>query len=211
MADQLEVICYTDPLCCWSWAMEPSWRRLLHEYEGVISYRYCMGGLISDWRNYNDVFNSVSRPAQMGPLWMHASEVSGAPMHSRIWIDDPPASSYLACIAVKCAEMQSIDIGDAYLLKLRENLMLNGINISRQSALFDVTQNISGLNLKKFEKDIKGNAGTDAFDIDLQNVLKHGIDRFPTFIFKKHNKGVLLIGYNSYDALKEPITKILSM
>src|SRR5690242_21305745 len=30
-ADLLEVIYYTDPLCCWSWAFEPQWRRFLYE------------------------------------------------------------------------------------------------------------------------------------------------------------------------------------
>ena len=53
----LEIIYYTDPLCCWSWAFEPQWRRLLFELKDKISYRYCMGGLLPRWKNYNDSVN----------------------------------------------------------------------------------------------------------------------------------------------------------
>src|SRR4051794_10923157 len=80
-ADRVEISYYTDPLCCWSWAFEPQWRKLKFEYEGKISWRYCMSGLIPSWNDYNDPMHSVSRPIQMGPVWMHAMELSGMPMH----------------------------------------------------------------------------------------------------------------------------------
>ncbi len=106
-ADQVEITYYTDPLCCYSWAFEPQWRRLRYEFEGRISWQYIMGGLLPGWNNYNDELNSVSRPVQMGPVWMQASHISGMPMPNRIWLEDPPASSYPACIAVKCAQPQT--------------------------------------------------------------------------------------------------------
>src|SRR5687768_15102586 len=91
-ADQLEIVFYTDPLCCWSWAFEPQWRKLRYEFEGEFSWRYCMGGLIPSWKNFNDVTNFVSRPIQMGPVWMEASHNSGMKIESSIWAEDPPAS-----------------------------------------------------------------------------------------------------------------------
>lgn len=106
-ADLLEITYYTDPLCCWSWAFEPQWRRFLYEFRGKIRYRYCMGGLLPQWNNYNDAINSVTRPIQRGPVWMHAKQMSGMPIDQNIWMRDPPSSSYPACIAVKCAALQS--------------------------------------------------------------------------------------------------------
>src|SRR5436305_1999889 len=94
-ADQLQIVYYTDPLCCWSWAMEPQLRRIQFEFR-EISWRYCMGGLLPEWKNYNHEVNSVSRPIQIGPVWMHAGQVSGMPMDTTIWMRDPPQSSYPA-------------------------------------------------------------------------------------------------------------------
>ena len=140
-ADRVEITYYTDPLCCWSWGFEPQWRRLQYEFTGKLTWHYCMGGLLPSWENYNDDMNSISRPIQMGPVWMHASQLSGMPMNTRIWMEDPPASSYPACIAVKCAEMQSSAAGERYLRLLREALMINGKNIAKQCVLcFDSTQ-----------------------------------------------------------------------
>src|SRR5688572_2904993 len=129
--DRIDITYYTDPLCCWSWALEPQWRKLLYEFNGLISWRYCMTGMIPSWDQYNDAMHSVSRPIQMGPVWMHASQLSGMPMNSRIWMENPPASSYPACIAFKCAEMQSEGAGDRYLRLLREAIMLDGKNIAK--------------------------------------------------------------------------------
>ena len=66
-ARQVEIIYYTDPLCSWSWAFEPQWRRLRYEFGSQICPRYVMCGMISDWQSYSDPFNSVSRPPPNGP------------------------------------------------------------------------------------------------------------------------------------------------
>src|SRR5690606_12765756 len=105
--DRVEIEFYTDPLCCWSWAFEPHWRRLRYEYQGKIVWRYRLGGMLPDWKSYNDPINTVSRPIQMGPVWTDASHLSGMPIDSLLWFYNPPESSYPACIAVKCAQLQS--------------------------------------------------------------------------------------------------------
>src|SRR3954466_16223308 len=129
-AERVEIIYYTDPLCCWSWAFEPQWRRLRYEFGDKIIYRYVMSGLLPEWKNYSDPLYSVSRPMQMGPVWHQASLQSGMQMYDKIWVEDPPASSYPACIAVKCAELQSKKAGDTYLRLAREAIMLHGKNIA---------------------------------------------------------------------------------
>ena len=106
-ADLVEIIYFTDPLCSWSWGFEPQWRRLQLEYNGKINCRYCMGGLLPSWKNFADPLNSVSRPVQMGPIWMESSHITGMPLESSIWIHNPPKSSYPACIGIKAAGLQS--------------------------------------------------------------------------------------------------------
>ena len=59
----VDVIYYTDPLCSWSWAFEPVWRRLRYELGDQLAWRYRMGGMIPDWRHYADPLNDVASPA----------------------------------------------------------------------------------------------------------------------------------------------------
>src|SRR5215217_1789774 len=97
-AGPVEIQSFTDPLCCWSWALEPQWRRLRYEYRDQVRWRYRMGGLIPNWNSYTDPMNIVSKPIQMGPVWLEAKYKSGMPLQDKIWFQDPPASSFPACI-----------------------------------------------------------------------------------------------------------------
>lgn len=210
--DQVEIVFYTDPLCCWSWGFEPQWRKLRYEFEGNLSWRYCMGGLIPSWKNYSDATNSVSRPIQMGPIWMEASHNSGMPINSRIWVQDPPASSYPACIAVKCAEGQSVEAGEKYLRMLREAVMLKGRNISQLSVLVDLATELADhvkFNVDLFRQDLKNDTGLEAFRKDLLETQARNITRFPSLIFRKSNQpSIIITGYRPYPALLEAIHQI---
>ncbi|HUZ58463.1 MAG TPA: DsbA family protein [Hanamia sp.] len=212
-ADQLEIIYFTDPLCCWSWAMEPQLRKIQYEYNGQINWRYCMGGLLPGWDNYHDEINSVSRPIQMGPVWMHAQYVSGMPMDANIWMKDPPASSYPACIAMKNASMQSGEAGARYLRLLREAVMIRGENIAKGNVLIDIADRLSheeGYNFSAtiFRQQLKEDNALEAFRNDLHEVQYQQVKRFPTFIIKRSQQGIILTGYRPYENLREALLQI---
>lgn len=211
---KLEIVYYTDPLCCWSWAFEPQWRRLRYEFGEQIRWRYCMGGLLPNWETFSDPMNAVSRPMQMGPLWFEAKHISGMPINERIWVTDPPASSYPGCIAVKCAALQSPIAEEKYLRALREAVLLNGKNISKESVLLDLAgtlnrNNPGVLNLQQFENDYQSGAGHQPFRDDLQRVRYHKISRFPTLtIINNTGKGVFITGYRPYEVLLQAIAQV---
>jgi putative protein-disulfide isomerase len=211
----VEIIYYTDPLCCWSWAFEPQWRRLQYELRENVSVRYCMGGLISNWKNFNDDVNSISRPFQMGSLWAQAQSVSGMRMQDRVWLNDPPATSYLACIAVKCAFMQSRYAGEKFLRYAREAVMLNGLNIAKQDILFDIAKAVDAeidFDAGQFINDFAGGAGAEAFIKDLQEVRYKNINRFPTLTVNKGDaRGIIITGYRPYPVLQNAIKQIVTM
>ena len=209
---RVEILYYTDPLCCWSWGFEASWNRIRSAFGDAISWRYCMGGLLPTWKNFHDTINSVTRPLQMGPVWMHAGQVAGVSINHRIWMEDPPASSYPACMAVKCAEFQSTRAGDIYLSLLRKACMLNGQNIAKKDILMqvaaDMAQDNPGLlNLAVFKKDFNSEPALDAFRKDLQQAQYHHINRFPTLIIRGQQRpAVLLTGYIPYDVLFDTVS-----
>jgi putative protein-disulfide isomerase len=213
LADSLTITYYTDPLCCWSWGFEPQWRRLLFEYQGSIQHRYCMGGLLPGWKNYHDPINNVSRPIQMGPVWMHAKELSGMTMQQNIWMRDPPSSSYPACIAVKCAFMQSDESGEIYLRLLREAIMIRGENISQQKILNREANKLQGFvpgfDMDQFTEDIKNGNGMEAFRKDLQEVQYYHINRFPSLVIKnEQGKAIIISGYRPYNVLLSAIQQV---
>ena len=165
-----------------------------------------MGGLIANWKNYNDEVNSISRPFQMGPLWSQAHHVSGMPIHDLVWINDPPATSYPACVAVKCAAMQSRAAEEKFLRFTREAIMLNGLNIAKQNVLFDVAarveKEIIDFNIGQFIVDFTSGAGTEVFKKDLQEVRYKNINRFPTLTVNNGNeRGMMITGYRPYSDL----------
>lgn len=210
---QIEISFYTDPLCCWSWAFDQHWRTLLQNYSDQISYEYVMGGLIPRWDNYNDPLNSVSKPIQMGPVWMHASEVTHVKMKHSIWATDPPHSSYPPSIAFKTVELQSKEAADEFLLIIRKALMEGGVNISKPEHLFMLAREIqkSKFDLATFESDWKAEKGHQPFRLDLQKTKFHNIGRFPTLTFKNSDgAGIMITGYRPYEALKEAFLYLLN-
>jgi predicted DsbA family dithiol-disulfide isomerase len=211
--DGVDITYYTDPLCCWSWAFEPQWRKLRFEFGDQISYRYCMGGLLPGWKNFHDPVNSVSRPIQMGPVWMHASQLSGMPIQHNIWMKDPPASSYPACIAVKCAELQGLNLQERYLRLLREAVMIHGQNIAREDVLISAARQLHkeypSFDLTLFKTDLLSDKGLDAFRNDMQQVRLHSINRFPSLIIRRpHQPSMLVTGHRPYIVLIEALKKI---
>jgi predicted DsbA family dithiol-disulfide isomerase len=213
-ADRVNIVYYTDPLCCWSWAFEPQWRRLRYEFRDYITWQYRMGGLISTWNNYNDAVNSISRPLQMGPLWMQAHYVSGMCMNDRIWLNDPPQSSYPACVAVTCAGLQSHNAEEKYLRYVREAVMLKGRNIARQHVLFEIAERLSNecanFDVHQFKENYLSGPGIEAFKRDLHEVQYKNITRFPTLTISSNNKGgIMLTGYRSYSSLIEALKDLV--
>jgi len=216
-ADRAEITFYTDPLCCWSWAFEPQWRRLQYEFQQIIVCRYVMAGLISAWQNFNDPLYSVSRPMQMGPVWYEAGLASGMQIYDKIWVTDPPASSYPACIAVKCAELQSPLAGVKYLRMIRDAVMLQGKNIARQDVLVSAAQSLANnypglIDIERFVQDLTINDnGIEAFRTDLNEVQNRNISRFPTLIMRSSNKpSIIITGFRPYPVLLDAIKQVTS-
>jgi putative protein-disulfide isomerase len=204
---ELTVTYFTDPLCVWSWAFEPVWRRLLQAYEGRIRWRYAMGGMIPSWRDYRDPLNHVERPVHMGAFFRQAAEIGGVPIADRIWVDDPPSSSYPSCVAVKAAELQSLEAGDLYLQRVREALMAQGRNVARRQVLLDVATELGGdrpdaFSAIRFERDLDSAAAREAFRSDLNAARDAGIGRFPTLTLRAPGgEARMIVGYRPHDAL----------
>lgn len=196
--------------------VEAQWRRLRYELGGQISWRFRLGGMIPDWASFSDPLNDVGSPAQMGPHWYHVRRRTGVPLDERIWVDDPPASSYPASVAVKAAELQGPTAAEAYLRRIREALFLERRNVARQELLEDIAWETADDPCRgfawdpgRFVRDLRSPAATAAFREDVQDARYREIGRFPALILRPaRGRAILLMGSRPYDALVRAVAHL---
>ncbi len=216
MPEAIDITYYTDPLCSWSWAFEPQWRRLRYAFGDQVHWRYVMGGMIANWQSFGDPLNDISRPPQMGPHWLQVKYLSGMPINEQIWHTDPPESSYPACIAVKAAERQGPAVGEAYLRRLREAVMLEQRNIARREVLVELAATTatpqladSTLDVDRFQADLDNPTTLDAFQDDLKDARYRDIGRFPTLLLRAASgRAIIIVGYRPYEVLRAALASI---
>ena len=204
--EKFEVVYFKDPLCCWIWAFEPQMRKLRFLLKGRLHVRYVMGGLLRDWKNFNDQLNDIGRPAQMGPLWMQARVISGQPIDETIWISNPVDTSYPACMAVKSAALQSAIAEEAMLRKLREAVMIHKINIGEIDVLLSVADELAQhkiLDKDKFQRALFSNKVSDLLKNDLDKAKAGGVTRFPTLLITYGPKTYQITGYRPFNEFKK--------
>lgn len=189
--------------------MEPQWRQLRMELGDSLRWRYRMGGMIPDWRGYEDPVNAVSRPAQMGPLWFQVRAQTGVPLDERIWQEDPPASSYPACLAVKAAERQGAEAAERYLRRLREAGLLERRNIARRDVLLAIADELAAASMEfdfdsaRFCDELDADETAASLREDVKEAAYLRIGRFPTLVMRRDNGGpaLLLTGYRPFSVL----------
>lgn len=204
---------YTDPLCSWSWALEPQWRLLRSVLGAALRVTYVMGGLLQDWERFSDPLNAVSRPIQMGPIWVEVRHLSGMPLDDRLWVEDPPTSSLPGCLAVKAAATQGPEQEEQYLRRLREAAMLERRNIAREDELIRVAEAVAAwhpFDVARFSAELRTATTREALREDLRATAAAGVGRFPTLTIERPGKrGILITGYRPYDILRAAVAEVL--
>ena len=152
----VHVTYFTDPACPYSWAAEPGLRRLQVEFGENLEITYVMGGLAREFK----------RPLETMRHVLDAAEASGMPVDPRLWLDSPPSSSYPACQAVKAAAEQALD--GQYLRLVREGLMVERRKLDNADALIEVARRVPGMDVARFEIDLRSHAIAEAFAADLE-------------------------------------------
>ena len=205
METRLRITYYTDPLCSWSWAMEPSWRRLRYAYGPQLEWRYKMGGLVADAATFDDPVNSVHRPAQWAPQWYEVAEKTDMPLDEKLWLENPPDSSYPACVAVKAAQRQGPDRGEHCLRRLREAAMLERRNLAEPQVLEQLVGEAAGVDADRYLADRDGPARRD-FKEDLRDIRYRQFGRYPTLLLEPGN--LLIVGWRPFDVLRRAVERV---
>lgn len=192
---------YTDPACPWSWAMEPTLRRLEHEFGDELRIAYVMGGMARQFGEGKELIRQS----------LEAAAASGMPVDARIWLDGAPSSSYPACMAVKAAAEQH-DPG-RYLRRLREGLLCRRRKLDTAEALVEEARAVGGLDIERFRVDLASHAILEALGADLDRAAavapEHhtagtGRVRLPSLEFRGAGDGLHgVYGYGDYATLRD--------
>ena len=146
---------YTDPVCPWSWALEPALRKLSVEFGDSLSVTFVMCGMA---REVGDTEHLVGE-------MLEASAESGMPVDVRLWLAGAPRSSHPACLAVKAVSEQ----GDPapYLRRLREGLQCRRRKLDTADALVAEAREVPGLDVERLRLGLASHGVLEAFAADL--------------------------------------------
>ena len=167
-------------------------RRIQSEFGDQVRITYVMGGLAREFQ----------RPLGELPDVLDAVAESGMPADPRMWLDRPPSSSYPACQGVKAAAEQGLD--GPYLRVLREGLMLRGQALDTAPALLEAARRVEGMNVERFEIDLRSHAIVEAFAADLERAraaAPEGRERVPLPSFEVDG-GASALGEHRPDAVR---------
>jgi predicted DsbA family dithiol-disulfide isomerase len=208
----VRVTYFTDPLCSWSWAFEPVRRQLVDQFGATIAWSYRMGGLVAKWASFHDPINAVHTPAQLAPAWYYVASATGVQIDESIWVEDPPASSYPGCLAIKAAALQGRDCEEQYLSLVRNAVMTRRWNVARTSVLLQLAGELAAIDgrfdARRFERDLHGTAVRVAFAEDIRECRIRNVGRFPTFIVHGPRCSRTAVGYRPYDVFLEVLSAV---
>jgi putative protein-disulfide isomerase len=193
------------------------------EFEGELEFVWVMAGLArrydGDYRDEEGGIGSgASWASDLVSQWLEVSALTRMPFDPRIWTENPPASSYPACMAVKAAAEQGPEVAYRYLRRLREGLMLGRRKLDHADSLV-AEAGPAGLDVESFRVDLGSHAITEAFAADLDEVravpaearsagkvrTTEGKDRvaLPSTVFAAEDGPRSLWGPQPYEALRD--------
>lgn len=164
----VEVRYYSDPACTWSWAAEPTLRRLTFEFEGELDFVWAMGGLA---RHFGSTYRDTEGRIGSGPdcyadlmsHWLNVAGRTGMPCDPRLWTEAPISSTFPVCIAVEAAAEQGWEAAYGYLRRVREGLLCFRRALDKRDVLVDEA-GPAGLDVARFTSALDSDRPVEAFE-----------------------------------------------
>jgi 2-hydroxychromene-2-carboxylate isomerase len=214
MAEQIEVVHYTDPSCPWAYSAEPFMRALEWRYGDGLAWRLVTIGLREDTA---DLERGGTTPASRVDGWRWFSETFGMPLlttpRARLVASGP------MCRAVKAAGLQSEAAQRGMLRGVRMAWFTSLHLLDEDDAFAEVAAGVPGLDPERLIRDLRDPAVEDAYQADRAEArsaagigdpaisqdraaLFDGGARFtaPSLVFRHEGSTLVAGGFQSFEA-----------
>jgi 2-hydroxychromene-2-carboxylate isomerase len=214
MAEQVEVVHYTDPSCPWAYSAEPFMRALEWRYADGLDWRLVTIGLREDTAGLE---RRGTTPASRVDGWRWFSETFGMPL-----LTTPRArlvASGRMCRAVKAAGLQGPAQERGMLRGVRMAWFTSLLLLDEDDAFVEVAAGVPGLDAERLIRDLAGPGVEDAYQADRAEArsaagigdpaiaqdraaLFDGGARFtaPSLVFRHEGETLVAGGFQSFEA-----------
>lgn len=207
----VKVSYYTDPLCPWSWAMEPVIYKFLQAYGQRVQLNFRMAGLMSSSYNVEGIYAAPS----IQQVCDRVSCETGMQISDKTWEKNHPVTPFAACTAFKYASRQSHKAGALFLSLLRMAAMGKGKDINNRTVLLSLAQTVSefcaDFDVDVFLNDLDNGDGSLELREDFLDAFANGIEGMPCLVFERNGKTMRLNGYQTMEQLAAVMTELLAL
>lgn len=196
----------TDPICSACWAMEPAWRSVEYTFGDLLDVRHVYGGLLPSWDGFADAGNGIHGHHDVAHHWREMAEHTGQAMNVSVWEGDPIASSFPASMVLTAARDIAPARDGLMLRRLREELFVNGRNISRPEVWSDAAEK-ADIDPRAIQERLDDGRAESLFAADLQTARALGATAFPTLIVEAGGDRRTLRGVQPAERLAQVIAE----
>jgi len=159
----IEIVHFADPMCWWSWGLEPALQRLKEVYGDNVKVTYRMGGTFRDLKEWMKDYE-VDETSTLA--WVHESvEMTGMPVVPDYFWRSKVSSTYPGCLAFKAAQLQSAEKADRYFRRMMEAFQVEGRPATQEEYARLAAE--VGLDGERLRRDVKTAAVQKAFEEDM--------------------------------------------
>lgn len=154
---KVKVEYFTDPLCAWSYASEPTVQSLISGYGDKIDFEYRSLPILDAVLGEPRTGQKMHTPDEMRREWSEISRKTNTKIDPALWQEDGPHSSWPANRAMKAAMRQGFEKGNRFVHTLRNAVMQEKRNPSNLDVLKEIAGQ-AGLDVDQFYHDMTEDA-----------------------------------------------------
>jgi putative protein-disulfide isomerase len=163
----IKLVKYTDPYCTWCWGTGPILRKIKELYGDQVKITFKMGGLVEVIANFCDPLNLIGGEDVFEQVAAHCEDASkkhGMPVDSRVFQDIAKdfRSTYPANIACKAAQMQSQELADRFLRRIRDAIAAERRALHRREVQIELAGEV-GLDVGRFKRALEDGSAERSF------------------------------------------------
>jgi len=183
---------WTDPFCVWAFVSEPVLQRICTRYQADVDIR----------QRIVPVFGSIVRRFATG-AWSAKGREGRAEITAQVvrehrpdesvsgqvWIDDPPASSWSAALAIKAVQLLQddgrVEVGSGlrYLTAVRHRFFVDNVNLARRDAQLALAE-AQGIPVDEMVARLDDGRAMAALYEDHEDRIAGNIVGSPTYLFE---------------------------